>query len=112
MLSDGTSHDIKMAEALVAKHRPKALLGDKGYDSTALRTWLRNKRIRPVIPGRSCRAKKTRHDKKLYKQRNVVERWFGWIKSWSCLALRREKSDEMFLFAVHLVAIFHWLKNP
>ena len=52
------------------------LLADKGYDSGPFRTWLRNKRMRPVIPGKSNRKKKIRHDKQAYKGRNVVERLF------------------------------------
>ena len=52
----------------------KHLLADKGYDSDAIRAFLKERGIKPVIPGKANRKKKIRHDKKAYKGRNVVER--------------------------------------
>jgi transposase len=51
----------------------KELLGDKAYDSNSFRKSLRKDGIRPVIPGRSNRKKRIRHDKQAYKGRNVIE---------------------------------------
>jgi IS5 family transposase len=50
----------------------KELLGDKAYDSNSFRESLRKEGIRPVIPGRSNRKKRIRHDKQAYKGRNVI----------------------------------------
>ena len=87
------------------------LLADNGYDSEPFRAWLRNKRIRPVIPGKSNRRKKIRHDRQAYKERNVVERFFGRMKEWSCLAMCREKNDESFFSLLSLFAALDILKN-
>jgi IS5 family transposase len=51
----------------------KELLGDKAYDSNSFRKPLRKDGIRPVIPGRSNRKKRIRHDTQAYKGRNVIE---------------------------------------
>jgi transposase len=112
ILTPGNANDCPQAQELIGSWRPKALLGDKGYDSEPLRKWLRAKRIRPVIPGKSNRRKKIRHDKELYKERNVVDRWFGWIKEWRCVALRCEKLDRCFALGLLLVGAIHWLKTP
>jgi len=57
------------------------LLADKGYDADAIRADLAHRKIEAVIPGRSNRRVKIEHDrklyKKLYKQRNRIERTFG-----------------------------------
>lgn len=87
------------------------LLADRGYDSGPFRTWLRNKRMRPVIPGKINRIRKIRHDKQAYKERNVVERLFGRMKEWSCLAMRREKNDSSFFSLLSLFAAIDILKN-
>ncbi len=52
----------------------KELLADKGYDTDVIRTFLKEQGIRAVIPGKSNRKKKLRHDNQAYKGRNVVER--------------------------------------
>jgi IS5 family transposase len=48
----------------------KELRADKGYDTDAIRAFLKEHGIKPVIPGKSNREKKIRHDKKAYKGRN------------------------------------------
>lgn len=49
--------------------RPAHALGDKGYSSKAIRTWLRRRGSHGGRP--------PAFDKQLYKRRNVVERCFN-----------------------------------
>jgi len=49
------------------------LLADKGYDTNAIRALLKQQGIRAVIPGKSNRKNKIRHNKEGYKGRDVVE---------------------------------------
>ena len=67
--------------------RPDHVLGDKGYSSKAIRTWLRRRGITHTIPeradqvyNRARRGSRGGHppvfDGEVYKQRNVVERDF------------------------------------
>ncbi|MDQ6867620.1 MAG: hypothetical protein M3178_04160 [Pseudomonadota bacterium] len=42
----------------------RQLLADKGYDTDAFRAFLKQQKIRPVIPGKSNRKKRIRHDRK------------------------------------------------
>ena len=95
-MSPGNWADVSCAKAALGGLRPRRLLADKGYDSNPLRKWLRARRVRPVIPGTRTRKRRIRHDAEAYKGRNVVERFFGRMKDWSCLAMRREKNDASF----------------
>jgi hypothetical protein len=49
---------------------------------------LKNKGIRPCIPGRETRGKAVRYDKRRYKRRNRIEIMFGRLKDWRRIATR------------------------
>jgi transposase len=59
---------------------PKAdrLLADRGYDAYWFRDTLKDKGIRPSIPGRKSRSKPVKYDKR----RNQIEIMFGRLKDW------------------------------
>ena len=59
------------------------LIADKGYDTDAFRSYLREQGIKPVIPGKSNRKTRVRYDKLAYKGRNVVERCFCRLKDFA-----------------------------
>lgn len=89
---------------------PDALLADKGYDADAIRADLATRQIEPVIPGRSNRRVKIEHDRKLYKQRNRIERMFGHLKINRAIATRYDQLASSFLGMVHLATARYWLK--
>ena len=81
------------------------LLGDKAYDSNSFRKSLRKDGIEPVIPGRSNRKKRIRHDKQAYKDRNVIERCY-----FRRIATRYDKLARNYFSALCLVAaVAFWL---
>lgn len=99
--------------------RPDHLLGDKGYSSKAIRSWLRQRRITHTIPERADQvANRQRRgckggrppvfDKQLYKQRNVVERCFNRLKQWRGLATRYDKTTMSYRAAVTLASLLMW----
>ena len=51
-LSPGHHHDVTHAPALITKFHPSFLIGDKGYDSQAIREHCDRQGIVPVIPGK------------------------------------------------------------
>ena len=86
------------------------LIADKGYDTDAFRSYLREQGIKPVIPGKSNRKTRIRHDKEAYKARNVVERCFCRLKDWRRIATRYDKLARNFLSALCFVAMLaYWL---
>jgi len=88
----------------------KQLLADKGYDTDAMRAFLKEHGIKAVIPGKSDRKKKIRHDKEAYKNGNVVERCFRRLKDWRRIATRYDKLAQNFRSALCFVAtLAYWI---
>ena len=75
-MTGGEAHEVKGYEALIELHdvAPDRLLGDKGYDSDAIRNDLAKRGIEPVIPPRSNRKTPIEYDHEAYKRRNLIER--------------------------------------
>jgi transposase len=57
-------------------------IADRGYDADWFREALKDKGIRPCIPGRKSRGKAVRYDKRRYKRLNRIEIMFGRLKDW------------------------------
>jgi transposase len=109
-LTGGQVHDLGQAQPLLAKVKPKALLADKAYDANALIETLKSKKITPVIPSKSNRIEPRDTDYALYRERNLVERFFNTIKHFRGIATRYDKLANTFLGAIHLIAAVIWLK--
>lgn len=109
-LTGGQVHDIKQAEILLALVEPEALLGDKGYDADSFIDRLAARAIKAVIPPKANRKVKRDCDFALYRERNLVERFFCIIKQFRGIATRYEKTARNFLAGLHLVCAIVWLK--
>jgi transposase len=124
-ISAGQVSDYKGAKALV-NSLPLAdwLLGDRGYDADWFREALKDRGIKPCIPGRKSRDKPVRYDKRRYKRRNRPSRdiavqctagqgceiMFGRLKDWRRVATRYDRSPKVFLSAIALAAlVIYWL---
>ena len=71
---------------------------------------LKDKGIKPCIPGRKSRGKPIKHDKRRYKRRNRIEIMFGRLKDWRRVATRYDRCPKVFLSAVALAAtVMFWL---
>ena len=86
----------------------KKLLGDKAYDSAALRQWLDDRGTKPVIPNKSNRKQPFSFDKKSYKQRHRIENAFCRLKDFRRIATRYDRLARNFLASVCLVAAIVW----
>jgi len=110
VITPGQQHDSTVVDAVlevVPDACPiQAAVMDKAYDSDEIRANLKEQKIKPVIPTKSNRKKQIRHDKKLYAQRNCVERLVGKLKQFRAVATRYEKLACTFLAIVHVVAAF------
>jgi transposase len=95
----------------LADTKPEYLLADKGYDSAAIRDDLRERGIRPVIPPRSNRITPIRWDRRIYLERNRIERMIGHLKINRAVATRYDKLASSFLDALHIAAIRRCLRH-
>ncbi|MFH8624157.1 IS5 family transposase [Streptomyces vietnamensis] len=98
---------------------PNVVLADKAYSSRAIRTRLRRRGIRAVIPQPADQAANRERRGRLggrppafgreaYKQRNTVERCVNRLKQWRDLATRYDKTATIYLAGLHIAAIFIW----
>ncbi|SHM67042.1 transposase, IS4 family [Roseovarius pacificus] len=110
-MTAGQVSEYTGAAALLAG-LPKAewLLGDRGYEADWFREALKDKGIKPCIPGRSSRGKPVKNDKRRYKRRSRIEIMFGRLKDWRRVATRYDRCPEVFLSAIALAAtVMFWL---
>jgi len=90
---------------------PQYVLADAGYDSNAIRERIReNHGIACIRPNPTRRVEPV-YDKQRYKNRNVIERFFGFIKHFRRVATRYEKKAENFLGFIWLAAVLVSLKS-
>lgn len=104
-LTGAEAGDSPHLPALIAGIPTRAVLADKGYDSNANRKAIVRKGAEPCIPPRSNRIEEIVYDRHLYKERNVVERYFGRIKLYRRVATRFDKKAANYLGFVWLASI-------
>lgn len=93
----------------MVEDQSQAMIADKGYDADAIRDALIAERIDPVIPPKKNRKAPIDYDRKLYKQRNLIERMFNKLKNWRRVATRYDKSAESFLSFISIAVVKLWL---
>jgi transposase len=108
-LTPGQAHDITQAVPLLEKVEPEALLADKGYDSDALVATLEEREITPVIPSKANRKHPRKTDFALYRERNLVERFFCKLKQYRAISTRYDKLANTFIAGIALVCVLFWL---
>lgn len=102
--------------------RPDAVRGDKAYSSRAIRSHLRDRGIKAVIPEsrdqQGHRKRRGSHggrpvglDADDYKNRNVIERRFCHTKQWRGLATRYDKHAVVYRAAVLIHAAIAWTQQ-
>jgi transposase len=105
-VTPGNVPDIHMAIPLLeGLPRPKRLIADKAYDAMSLRRWLKQRRIRAVIPSLATRTFPFPLDRKAYKRRNVIERLWSKLKNWRRIATRYDRLARNYLASLALVSI-------
>lgn len=110
VLTGGQAHDAPVLPALLGHPiAPLAIVADKAYDSQAIRQAIRDDGAMPVIPVRITAKRQQRHDRRLYRLRNIVERFFCRLKDLRRLATRFDKLARNFLAAIYLFAARLWL---
>jgi len=109
-ITEGQRHDNQPAQDLVARARSRCLIGDKAYDSNALRAALDEQRCLAVIPSNGSRAQKLPYDEELYKARSEVECTFNLLKQARRFATRYEKTLRNYAAVVAIGCALLWLR--
>jgi putative transposase len=106
----GQRHDIAFAHDLVEGFSPQAAIGDKGYDADRLCQEIAESGAEIVIPPKRNRKIQRPYDADLYKERNIIERFFNKLKQFRRVATRYDKLLVNFMGFVKLAAIAIWIK--
>lgn len=109
ILTGGEVHDSTQGIALIKDFDAQAVLADKGYDSNEIVSYIQDHQMHAVIPPKSNRIEQRQYDKHLYKERNLVERFFSRVKHFRRIATRYEKLDRNFLSFINLAFAIIWL---
>ena len=104
-LLPGQRHDIVGVPPLIKDVAFGALLGDKGFDSDALRTELDRRGAVAVIPPKANRRAAIACDFAMYRWRHLIENLFCDLKQNRRVATRYDKTDQSFSSMIHLAAI-------
>jgi transposase len=99
------------------------MLADKAYSNRAIRSHLRRRGIRAVIPEKSDQQKARRvkgsaggrppgFDPEAYRQRNTIERAFNRLKAFRAVALRTDKREFVYNGTIDVASIKVWLRRP
>ena len=111
VLSAGQASDKAAVPALIEGLPPaKALIADRGYDAQAIIDLIRRSGGKAHIPTQSDRKVQRSIDKELYRQRNLVERFFCKLKHFRGVATRFAKLARNFLAAVLLASTRLWTR--
>ena len=110
-LTEGQAHDGKSAEDMLNDIGPgQTLLADSAYDSDRMRQNLCDRGAWANVKPMPNRVNVPAFSRFLYRNRNLVERFFNKLKHFRAVATRYEKHDENFLALVKLAASRIWLR--
>jgi len=116
-VASASPHETKLVhstlQARFLREKPQRLIGDKAYDSDALRAGLAGDGIELITRQRSNRRVKTQDGRSLrrYCRRWKIERLFAWLQNFRRLITRHEQQVLNFLGFVQLGCIVILLRR-
>jgi transposase len=109
LLTPGQVSEYSQSQALIEGFACRAILADKGYDSNAFVEAIELIGAEAVIPARKHRLELRTLDRHLYKERNLVERFFQKLKQYRRIATRYERLARNYQSMLSLVSVVIWL---
>jgi len=106
LITPGQAHDLTATDALLADlKRGTILIADKAYDADRLRQHLKARGAIANIPNMIRRKRRFRWKKALYRQRNLIERFFNKLKQFRRIATRYDKLGATFQAFLQLAVV-------
>jgi transposase len=99
-----------VADLLAAHPAPGDVVADRGYDARAILEMIAAHGRRGHIPTQRDWKVQRSVDPALYRQRNLVERFFNKLKHFRKIATRYEKSARNYLAATLLACSRLWMR--
>jgi transposase len=112
VLTAGQAHDQRAVEALLSGLASGAeVIADRAYGSNTVIALITQAGSRANIPTDSRRRIQRSVDRELYRQRNLIERFFCKLKHFRRVATRFDKLARNFLAAVLLASTRIWIRT-
>jgi len=86
------------------------ILADKGYDAKSLIDQLREQNCEAVIPPKKNRKEQRFYDMESYKERHLIECFFGTLKYYRRVFSRFEQSASAFMSFYSFAGSLIWLR--
>ena len=97
LITPGQAHNAQGAAILLNDLKLKSVvIADKGYDAEWIRAHIRKQGAIPNIPNKANRTRRYRWHKQLYRERNLIERFFNKLKQFRRIATRYDKLGAAF----------------
>lgn len=109
VLTGGEVNDVTQADTLIEGIPAGAVIADKAFDADPLITRIQASGATAVIPPRANRLARRRFDRRRYRKRNRIERFFCRLKQFRRIATRYDKLAVHYASCIALVASFIWL---
>jgi len=111
LLTPGQASDKATAPSLLeGLPSARAFVGDRAYDWQHLIDLIHRRGGQAQIPTQRDRKIQRSVDKAIYRQRNLIERFFNKLKHFRRIATRFDKLAGNFLAAVSLVSTRLWMR--
>ncbi len=111
VLTPGEASDKATAPSLIdGLPTARAFVGDRGYDWQVLVDLVKSRGGEAHIPTQRDRKIQRSVDHGLYRQRNLIERFFNKLKHFRRIATRFDKLARNFLAAVMLASTRLWMR--
>jgi transposase len=111
VLTAGQAHDQSVVPELLGDLTAGCdVVADRGYDSDAVLDFIHQAGARAHIPSIPRRRVQRSVQHAIYRQRNLVERFFNKLKHFRRVATRFDKLARNFLAAVLLASTRLWLR--
>ncbi len=110
-LTEGQALDGRSAQDMLATlGRGDVLLADRAYDSDAPRQDLAARGAKANVKLMPNRVNLPPFNKRLYRKRNLVERFFNKLRHYRAVATRYDKRDDNYLACVKLASVRIWMR--
>lgn len=110
ILTPGQRNDITQAKPLSKTVKGIPLIADKAYDCNKFIMDLRKRKCAPIIPPKSNRVSKRTYDEYIYRERHLIECFFGKIKHFRRIFSRYDKSARSYLSFLCFVGALIWFR--
>ena len=109
-IAAGQMHDNRAIPELLDGLPAGDVVADRGYDAAWVRDHIREIGSRPHIPSLSTRKLQHSVDLVIYRQRNLIERFFNKLKHFRRIATRYDKLARNYLAAILIAATRLWTR--